>query len=90
MMNEEEVVKPDRIGTMDKQVLSYRGPSHRRKQTMRKVWEVEQWIERKGWVEEAEVIDYIVRRWDVSEATAHRYLEQVVADFQRRGIVIKA
>lgn len=84
--DKEEIVKPDRIGTMDKEILRYKSPTGHQKEQMRRVFEIELWIQRKGWVEEEEIVVYAINRWDVKRETALEYKNQVIQAFEQRGL----
>lgn len=85
----EQVVKPDRIGSMDPEVLAWKPPSNEHRQTMLRVWEIQKWIERKGFVTEEEAVQYALRRWrPITRPTAKGYVKKVIKEFRAKGIPV--
>jgi hypothetical protein len=89
--DDEEVLKPDLIGMATKEgqeVRQWQPPGPKQKQLKTRIFEIELWVQNRGWTEEEEIIAYSMRRWDVDRQTARRYVAQVVEDFKRSGVPV--
>jgi hypothetical protein len=90
-LSDEEQVLPGPLKglgtTEEREVYRYRRPSGRRISYRRKVFQVEEWIRRKGIVPKEDVILYIMRAFDMERPAALTMFTDVKKDFARIGKV---
>lgn len=86
-MSDEQVVKPDRIGSMDPAVTKWKPPSNHTILFARRVFQIQGWIQSQHrFVEEEEIMTYTMRHFDLDREQARKYLKVVVDEFKNAGI----
>lgn len=87
--SDEEVVKPDRIGTMDPSIINWRAPSPETKRVGQRIFQIQKWIEIQGrLVHEEEIIRYAMQHFNVTRGTARTYVKKIIQEFNDRGVTI--
>lgn len=89
MRDDEEVVKPDRIGSMDPEILNWTPPSTESRRTMKRVKEIRDWIIHENrFVHEEEIIRYCMTHFDITRHSAREYLTRVIEDFKKKDVPV--
>lgn len=91
MSDEEEVVKPDRIGSMDPEVTKWRAPTPENKERWRRIFQLQTWIQneaKKRFVEEEEIVRYAINHWSVKRDTARQYMRDAVKGMEKKGFPV--
>ena len=71
-----------------KVVATWKPPADHKVRFLRRVFELERWIEAQGFVHEEGVIRHAMVRFNVEREQARKYLTQVIEDFKRVGVPV--